>query len=74
MERIFFFKAGIENDGENNFLQKRRDRKWREYFFAKKEVQKMERIFLGKNEVYKMERIFLGKKGGIENDGENIFF
>ena len=31
MKRIFFFKGGIENDGE--------------YFFGKNEVQNMERIF-----------------------------
>ena len=40
MERIFFLKKrGIENDGENIFFEKKRDRKWwREYFFGKKDV------------------------------------
>ena len=38
MERIFFRKKrGIANDGENIFSGKKRDRKWREYFFSKKE-------------------------------------
>ena len=51
MERIFFFKAGIENDGENIFLQKRRYRKWREYFWEKMRYIKWREYFWGKKEV-----------------------
>ena len=33
MERIFFFKGGIENNGQIKKPRKRRFRKWREYIF-----------------------------------------
>ena len=37
----FFFSRSIENDGENIFSEKKRDRKWwREYFFRKKRDRK----------------------------------